>query len=83
MANTPAEKIRKPGNMGPTDFQITKEWNRNDRKNHPPNKDKLRIQYLDLKSSQTQMPKHQNKSKLNNKQAKMFPLESSYPNSCP
>lgn len=83
MANTPAEKIIKPGNKGSTVFQITKEWNRNDRKKYPLNKDKLRIQYLDLKSSQTQTPKHQNKSKLNNKQAKMFPLESSYPNSSP
>lgn len=83
MANTPAEKITKPDNMGPTEFQITEKWNRNHRKKHPLNKDKLRIQYLDLKSSQTQMPEHQNKSKLNNNQGKMFPLEPSYLNSSP
>jgi hypothetical protein len=52
-------------------------WNRNQETKHLSNKNKFRNKHQDLYSSQTQMPRHQGKTTINNRQGNIVTPEPS------
>lgn len=67
--NKPAKQARKQA----TYFLKIQRRSRNQGTKHTPNKDKPRMQHLELQSHQTQMPRCQHKDTINNIQDNMAP----------